>query len=189
MEKSEMPALGTAEAAVQSCVSLMAAVMGQREDLLAYWLDLYFQVRIAYEREARHEDPAVRNLIRIEDLYPLLRDMFTRELRNALDGKTVVPLAGIPEERPAEPEPKTVPEKTVAEIMGPKIGVKVCAAKKTAIRDRLIAARKDGVTIAQIVEASAGGLTDSVIFKIINTEKVPFDAYRALGAALEALGK
>ena len=182
-------ALGTAEAAVRSCVSLMAAVMGQREDLLAYWLDLYFQVRIAYEREARHEDPAVRNLVRIEDLYPLLNDMFTRELRNALDGKTVVPLAGIPADRPDEPEPKTVPETTVAEIMGPKIGVKGWAAKKTAIRDRLIAARKDGVTIAQIVDASAGGLTDSVIFKIINTEKVPFDAYRALGAALEALGK
>ena len=180
---NELPKLGTTEAAVRSCVSVIAAVTAQREDVLAYWLDLYYQVRCAYEAENRHEDPAVHNLIRIEDLYPLLRDMFARELKSALDGKAVVPLAGIQPEQPAEPE------QPAAEIMGPKIGVKGWAAKKNAIRNRLLAARATGVTIPQIVQASEGAITDSEIFKILNTQKVPFDIYRSLGAALEALGK
>lgn len=61
---NELPKLGTTEAAVRSCVSVIAAVTAQREDVLAYWLDLYYQVRCAYEAEIRNEDPAVRNLIR-----------------------------------------------------------------------------------------------------------------------------
>lgn len=183
---NELPKLGTTEAAVRSCVSVIAAVTAQREDVLAYWLDLYYQVRCAYEAERRHEDPAVHNLIRIEDLYPLLQEMFTRELKSALDGKSVVPLAGIPAEQPDKP---AEPEQTVAEIMGPKTGVKGWAAKKNAIRDRLTQARAEGVTIPQIVQASEGAITDSEIFKILNTQKVPFDIYRSLGAALEALGK
>lgn len=183
---NELPKLGTTEAAVRSCVSVIAAVTAQREDVLAYWLDLYYQVRCVYEAERRHEDPAVHNLIRIEDLYPLLRDMFTRELKSALDGKTVVPLAGIPTEQPAKP---AEPEQTVAEIMGPKIGVKGWAAKKNAIRDRLTQARKDGISVPQIVEAAAGAFTAAEVFGIINEEKLPFETYRRIGAALEALGK
>lgn len=182
---NELPKLGTTEAAVRSCVSVIAAVTAQREDVLAYWLDLYYQVRCAYEAENRHEDPAVRNLIRIEDLYPLLRDMFTRELKSALDGKTVVPLAGIPTEQPDKP---AEPEQTAEEIVEPK-KVNGWAAKKNAIRNRLLEARATGVTIPQIVQASEGAITDSEIFKILNTQKVPFDIYRSLGAALEALGK
>ena len=43
--------IGTREAAVLSCVNVIAAVTAQREELLAYWLDLYYQVRNRHEFE------------------------------------------------------------------------------------------------------------------------------------------
>ena len=72
--------LGTTEAAVRSCVSVIAAVTAQSEEILAYWLDLYYQVRRAYEIEQqREEDP---RLIRREDLYPVMREMMRDALKS-----------------------------------------------------------------------------------------------------------
>lgn len=71
--------LGTPEAAVRSCVSVIAAVTGQREEILAYWLDLYYQVRRAYEVDrGNEEDP---RLIRCEDVYPALRELMRDALK------------------------------------------------------------------------------------------------------------
>ena len=60
-----LPELGTAEAAVRSCVNLISRATGQPEQLLAYWLDLYFQVRLKLEQPPvppvqalRREQPA-----------------------------------------------------------------------------------------------------------------------------------
>ena len=84
-DDNEAPELGSAEAAVRSCVSLMAAVMGQREELLAYWLDLYYQVRLAYERENTAEpDPTV---LRRGDLYPVMRELMQDALKSAVRGE------------------------------------------------------------------------------------------------------
>lgn len=47
----DLPDLGTREAAVESCVSLIAGMCGQSEAIIHYWLDLYYQVRLAYEIE------------------------------------------------------------------------------------------------------------------------------------------
>lgn len=49
-ETIERPELGTTEAAVRSCVNLIALATHTDEDLLAYWLDLYYQTRVAHER-------------------------------------------------------------------------------------------------------------------------------------------
>ena len=76
-ETKARPELGTTEAAVRSCVSLMAAVVGQNEDLLAYWLDLYYFVRRAYEQEHGDEAPVI---IRAEDLLPALRKLWEEVL-------------------------------------------------------------------------------------------------------------
>ena len=85
IDDNEAPALGSAEAAVRSCVSLMAAVMGQSEELLAYWCDLYYQVRAAYERERAPEpDPTV---LRRGDLYPVLRELMADALKSAVHGE------------------------------------------------------------------------------------------------------
>ena len=164
----------------------MAAVMGQREELLAYWLDLYFQVRSAYEREARHEDPAVRNLIRIEDLYPLLRDMFMRELRSALDGKTVVPLAGIPAERPDEGSAEAdEPENAEAEAKPKKIGS--WTYRKRRILDKLKEARDKGATYAEIIRASDGTVTEGELFAAIGAKKLPAQVWTDIEKALDRM--
>ena len=73
--------IGTREAAVLSCVNVIAAVTAQREELLAYWLDLYYQVRLAYERETHPEQfaaaPApVLPVMRPEDVYSAVRQIW-----------------------------------------------------------------------------------------------------------------
>ena len=73
--------IGTREAAVLSCVNVIAAVTSQREELLAYWLDLYYQVRLAYEREIHPEQftaaPApVVPVMRPEDVYSAVRQIW-----------------------------------------------------------------------------------------------------------------
>ena len=48
-EKTERPELGTTEAAVRSCVNLIALATHTDEEHLAYWLDCYYQLRKAHE--------------------------------------------------------------------------------------------------------------------------------------------
>lgn len=228
MERSEAPAIGTTEAAVRSCVSLMAAVFGQSEELIAYWLDLYFQVRSAYEREARKDQPAP---LRVEEVYTLIREILHEELAAV----AVVPLAGIRAEEREDGGPQIVaPEvtdpmelaKAAEKAMGrraramgsqdaegipyekprvitaqeaaeaetrkpeepaPEKTLRGWAAKKNLIRNRLLLQRKQGVTIAQIVKASEGAVTEKEIIRILNAEKVQTEVYKRLEAALAAI--
>ena len=216
------PAIGTAEAAVQSCVRLIASVAGQPEALVAYWLDLYYQVRCVYEREnAPEPDPWV---ITRADLYPVMRELMQDALKSAAgdgpprasaptitdpmdlakavekamdrrarvmdsqdtnNGPPRASRAGIA----SHENPRVASDPTVAEILGPQTGIKGWAKKKAAIRDRLVSARAEGMTIPQLVEASGGKLEDEDIFGILNAAKADMDTYRRLEAALEALGK
>ena len=216
------PAIGTTEAAVRSCVSLMAAVFGQREELLAYWLDLYFQVRSAYEREnAPEPDPWV---ITRTDLYPVMRELMQDALKStagdgpprasaptitdpmdlakavekAMDRRARVMDSQDTDDGPprssragtaSHENPRVASDPTVAEIPGPQTGVKGWAAKKAAIRDRLIAARDQGVTAAQLVTASEQKISDAEIYAILNAAKADMGTYRRLEAALEAMGR
>ena len=248
------PAIGTAEAAVQSCVRLIASVAGQPEALVAYWLDLYYQVRCVYEREnAPEPDPQI---ITRADLYPVMRELMQDALKSAAGDEAKdrmerkrakeeakaeliaeneamwqsylqangfkdpsTPLAepgtsrasrasgcsdqddrkaekagdGPPRASRAEiashENPRVALAPTVADIPGPQTGVKGWAAKKAAIRDRLIAARDQGVTAAQLVTASEQKISDAEIYAILNAAKADVDTYRRLEAALEALGK
>ena len=174
------PAIGTAEAAVQSCVRLIASVAGQPEALVAYWLDLYWQVRNIYEREnAPEPDPQV---ITRADLYPVMRELMQDALKSAVRSEARDRLKK--REKPAEEDGQSC-----AEILGPQTGVKDWAAKKAAIRDRLIAARDQGVTAAQLVTASEQKISDGEIYAILNAAKADMDTYRRLEAALEALGR
>ena len=172
------PAIGTAEAAVQSCVRLIASVAGQPEALVAYWLDLYYQVRCVYEREnAPEPDPQV---ITRADLYPVMRELMQDALKSAVRSEPRDRLKK--REKPAEEdgEPETEPRP------------RAWAAKKAAIRDRLIAARDQGVTAAQLVTASEQleqKISDGEIYAILNAAKADMETYRRLEAALEALGR
>ena len=224
LDIDEAPEIGSAEAAVRSCVSLMAAVMGQREELLAYWLDLYYQVRLAYEREnAAEPDPTV---LRRGDLYPVLRELMQDALKSAVRGeakdrmerkKTApkdadpsTPLRVARDNKEASGPPRaSAPtgdqdagdDATVAEIMGPQIGIhgpvegdapeklNGWAKKKHDIRERLLRARDQGVTAAQIRTASDDALTEKEIYGVINAEKTNIEIYRRVEAALDKLGK
>lgn len=84
MIETKTPELGTSEAAVRSCVSVIAAVTGQPEQIMAYWLDLYFQVRSAHERENAKPKPAEDpTILRRGDLYPVLRELMHDALKSA----------------------------------------------------------------------------------------------------------
>lgn len=163
--------IGTTEAAVLSCVSVIAAVTAQREEVLAYWLDLYYQVRRAYEIE-RHveEDP---KLINREDLYPVLREMMRDALKSTAREKAVEKMAG----KKAAEEPETPP--------APKVGG--WAAKKAAIRDRLVKARAEGVTIAELEQT--GCAFPREILGILEAAPIDMKSYRRVEAALDAVGK
>ena len=174
--RADLP-LGTTEAAVRSCVSVIAAVTSQCEEILAYWLDLYYQVRRAYEIEQNREpDP---RLIAREDLYPVLREMMKDALKSTAREKAAERIAG----KKAVPAP--------AESVGPETAAEEkpggWTVKKSRIRDRLIKARDDGVTFAQI--ESAGGCTTAQIIGILNAGKYEMKVYRCVEAALDALGK
>lgn len=149
--------LGEAETAVQSCVSLIAAVCGQRENVLAYWLDLYYQVRRAYEIEQDNEpDP---KLLRAEDLYPVMRE-FMREL-----------LKDTAKNRARKTEGDKEPKQTPAEF-------------KRAVLEKLQNARAAGVSIAAIAEATKGGCTEAEVRDILACHRVRIGAYEELNNAL-----
>ena len=174
----ERPEIGSAEAAVRSCVSLMAAVTGQREEILAYWLDLYWQVRSAYERKNApepepEEDPTI---LRRGDLYPVIREMMQDALRSTIHAEAK---GRIEKRKKPEPEPK-------AEEDDQKISY--WARTKRDTLARLKAARDQGATFAQIIEAADASVTEKELIRVLNAEKVPFETYKRIEAALGALG-
>ena len=175
MEKG--PEIGSAEAAVRSCVSLMAAVTGQREEILAYWLDLYWQVRSAYEREtAPEEDPTV---LRKADLYPVIREMMQDAIRSVVRSEAKERLEK--REKPKQSEEDPAPADGA-----PKLSH--WAKTKQDVLARLTEARKQGATFAQIIEAADGSVTERELVRVLNAERVPFETYKRIEAALGALG-
>ena len=205
--RAELP-IGTTEAAVRSCVSVIAAVTSQREEVLAYWLDLYYQVRRAYEIEQHvEEDP---RLIRREDLYPVLREMMRDALKSTAREKAVEKMAEKKAKDDGGPPRASAPtDKTAADEEAEGDGADESAppsesglsgfepvtpkprsgwaAKKAAIRERLIAARAEGVTIAQL--EATGCVFPREIFGILEAQKVEMKSYRRVEAALDALGR
>ena len=83
-EKTERPELGTTEAAVRSCVNLIALATHTDEEHLAYWLDLYYQTRKAHEKtitpfdvsdlmmKVEAPDPVI---VKLDELEARIRDL------------------------------------------------------------------------------------------------------------------
>ena len=161
--RADLP-LGTTEAAVRSCVSVIAAVTSQREEILAYWLDLYYQVRRAYEIDQGCEtDP---RLIRQEDLYPVMRELMKDALKSTAKEEAKKELADA--EKAREKKRRQTPF-------------------KRQVTDQLEAARAAGVTIAQIVEASGGKLTAEQVLAILEKKTLDPGVYVFLQDALNKL--
>ena len=199
--------IGTTEAAVRSCVSLMAAVTGQREELLAYWLDLYYQVRSAYEIEQHVEqDP---RLICREDLYPVMRELMEDALKSTVRNKDAeraagkkaakdpsAPLRSAQDDRadggPAEAEGdgadvSAPPRESALDGFEPVTVNRGWAAKKNAIRERLLRARAEGVTLADMEKT--GKVQTGDVFAILEARPAKMERYRRVEAALDAIGK
>lgn len=158
--------LGSTEAAVRSCVNMLAALTSQREEHLAYWLDLYYQVRRAYEIETGGvPDP---QLIRKEDLRPLLQDAVRDAMRGVAKQE-----AGKRMEKKQEAAPEIKRRATPY---------------KRQVADRLAEARKNGATIAAIAKASGGAVTEGQILSILEGQMLATEVYQTLDTALAAIG-
>jgi len=157
MTKADIaPTIGTPEGAVRACVTLIASVTGQPEELTERYLDLYYQVR----RQA--EDAAERKrILRAWDVGAPV---------------CVVPNDGPP--RASAPTEKAKPEKPEKPKNAPYGKI------KAEIRDRFAALRAQGMTLAQTVNLSGNKVTENQILNIMNGSKVGMDAYNALEDAM-----
>ena len=168
--------IGTPEAAVRACVTLIASVTGQPEELTERYLDLYYQTRRAAELEAE-------------------RERFLRSW-NA-DGTLTVLAEDVRSEVTAEktdPEkPKTQKKVDFDEVLASaSAGAKLPGKPKNApygkikaeIRDRFVALRAQGMTLAQTVNLSGNKVTENQILNIMNGSKVGMDVYNAIEDAM-----
>lgn len=226
--------LGTTEAAVRSCVKLISAVTSQPETLCAYYLDLYYQVRSAYERD---KAPPAAPLLTLEDAWPRLCELMEETLRSAAEDQARAILDGMgllqapkpdypapartmntpgtpstdgpsqpaaptapPEGEPRKPHSHPPTEKQLEALAegrekahatvdrsGGKNGAAMAKKEKLAIRERLLEARKNGLTNPQLLKESDGQFTEDDLWKIVEGHVVGIAIYREVNAALDRL--
>lgn len=170
------PDIGTPEAAVRSCVSLIASVTGQPEELTERYLDLYYQTRLNAEKAAE--------LAKISEWWPA--GLRPENLR-PVDGP---PRASAPTEK-TEPEKQKEKKKVDFEevLASASAGAKTpkpgpWSSVKREIRERFIALRGEGMTLAQAVNLSGGKLNDGEVLVIMNGGKAEMRVYNALEDAM-----
>lgn len=191
MDNKTGPEIGTTAAAVESCVSVLSAVTGQREETMERWLDLYYQVRRAHERakEAIEAEAYLIEGLSLEPpvLMPAVPDdrgeRLAAEKTPAAEGNKP-PKTSPPAEKPkptggaGKPRPSQVGNTHGADA----------AAYKRDVRDKLLDLRKNGVSAAQIAEAGRGtGYTEGDVYSILEGKKIGVTVYWAIDAALEKL--
>lgn len=194
---TEKPKLGTIDSALVNCVSMLSALTEQRVEDLAGWLDLYYQIRYLWEVAQGHvTDP---QLIRKDELLPILE----ATVREALRGTARKAAETVTEKKKRKPAAKDQdrslsPSGSSPSQEEPKRGqdeAEPATAKKPGpwtlykrkVFDRLQQARKDGYTIAQIVEASGGTLSDGKVIGAINAKPLRAEEWKALENALTAV--
>ena len=79
MNENERPALGTTEAAVRACVNLIALATHTGEEHLAYWLDCYYQLRVAHEGMVFKRRPIALEDLRISPVAADLAQAYMEE--------------------------------------------------------------------------------------------------------------
>lgn len=199
---------------MRSCVRLISAVTCQPEKLCAYYLDLYYQVRRAYERE--HEEPKAPPLT-LEAAWPRLSELMEETLRSAAKdqareilgemGLLQAPTPDYPDpprtmntpEPPKKPHSHPPTEKQLEALAearekaatvdrrGEKNGAAMAKKAKIVIRERLLEARKNGLTNPQLLRESDGQFTEDDLWKIVEGHVVGIAIYREVNAALDRL--
>lgn len=216
--QTELPELGTSEAALKGCADLIARMCGRPVDIVQYWLDCYYQVRLRYE--AGKAQRRLREGERLRAFEAAMRRL--RDEAAAQEPDEAVP-APQPETEPAAEEkikeepvtersvtpPPPTGELTVEICRKPSdqltgfetVGIKNRGAPRgnTSSSDaakfkretlaRLMRMRGDGLTIERVILASNGNLTDDIVLNILQARKMPIAHYRKLAAALDKIEK
>ena len=168
--------IGTPEAAMRACVTLIASVTGQPEELTERYLDLYYQTRRAAELEAERE-----RFLRSWNADGTLT-VLAEDVRSAVTTEKTDP------EKPKAKKKVDFDEVLASASAGAKLPSKPKNAPygkiKAEIRDRFVALRAQGMTIAQTVNLSGGKVTENQILNIMNGSKVGMDAYNAIEDAM-----
>ena len=196
---------------MRSCVTLIAAVTAQPEKLCAYYLDLYYQVRSAYERE---KAPPASEPLTLEAAWPRLSELMEETLRSAAKdqardilsemGLLQTPKPDYPEPprtmntpeapEPAAPSPRAAAARkastvaaATADRSGDKNGMAMAKKAKIVIRERLLEARKNGLSNPQLLRESDGQFTEDDLWKIVEGHVVGIAIYREVNAALDRI--
>jgi len=195
-EHKQAPEIGTPEAAVQSCVNLLAKVTNIPENKLAYYLDMYYQLRDAYEAakaeerlEARRTEEAI--------LSTFCRSSACPEPAHTMSTPAATAeVPGMDTSGQEEAETDTGGEGSfVPDALNGFDPVEIkhsgaaaqAAAEKRRIKARLDNLRAAGMSLKRIVKAANGNITEDQIRKIIDCEKMPIAVYRVLDGALDTL--
>lgn len=196
------PELGTKEAALKGCVDLIARMCGKPETVVRYWLDLYFQTRLAYaveEEQRRHKAELIK---RIPEVFGAPEDKIREAEKEAPMRETSAddPDAGTEtEEAPVAegsvtPPPTDQPSEltgfepvTVKKDGAPRGNASDAARYKREILARLLRMRKDGLTIAKIVNVANGSIKEETVLDILAAKRVPIAVYRLLAAVLDQI--
>lgn len=210
MNENEKPALGSTEAAVLTVVELIARAAKMSEQHLAYWLDLYYQVRSRYEfkRALTLDDMVVKTewpgpaaeFIKqfAEEEEP---ESVERLPDGAFKGKTGTFRKGNDEPHDVVMEEQTpvmrgretikLQERAKSETRSEAVKKQKAAEREFKIRvaERLREARTHGVKIGEIVTASCGNVPDGAVLTILDGGFRPIADYRALDAALDQLAE
>lgn len=162
MDERHIYQLGAAETAVVSLVNLISTATGANEEKLAFWLDAYYQARLAYEKEnAPEPDPTI---LHRSDLEAVLRQLWEETMHKSCRKEAA--------KRLDDRQPKGEPDAIIFKRMQ---------------KERLEELRSLGLHIAQIEEASDGALTDHQILSILEGSKQPLAIYRVLCSTLDKL--
>lgn len=184
------PDIGTPDAAVRACVALIASVTGQPEELTERYLDLYYQTRRAAEAETAR-DKLLADLMAVPgELAPLTLETPEAPKADTSSGAAAPPSPqGEGREKPKAKKKVDFEEVLASASAGAKLPSKPKNAPywkiKAEIRDRFIALRAQGMTIAQTVNLSGGKVTENQILNIMNGSKVGMDAYNAIEEAMD----
>lgn len=173
MESALLP-LGEPRTAVEACASLIwHAIQGRQEirpEALRYWLDLYHQTRLRAEgmlpRPAPRRTPEDGPRLRAEGCAPAA----ARQPHDEERGDEAAALSDERHWQPIDPARK-----------------RDWRLRKRETRERLDAARRDGVTIAQILEAAEGRVNHDELLSVLESKFMPIEVYRAIAEALDRL--
>ena len=199
-ETRERPELGTTEAAVRSCVNLIALATHTDEKHLAYWLDCYFQLRKAHEDRLAAEEARIQME---RERREVLRSLLGRD-----DGPSMTPAPTEEDARATARVATTEDEKPEAAAAQKKNRAPLTVSERRKLQNaekekkriqgrsdwrefkratfaRLQEAKAGGLTIGAIVAASDGKVTENTVLDILNAVPRPIEDYRALDAALD----